>query len=164
MNSQLREFILHQDSVQYHYLSMEHALFDSWSQSWARHNADSVRRAHHMRERMHAGGDAVPGSDTYECRVPSAEESERKEYEEAQRPAARGTRRRAITDAQPGTRSRTRRRTGSDKHEIRGSSSEESEREEYDEARPTGNGVEVPPPALPRLADKSLRHQAACRL
>ena len=104
-----------------------------------------------MRDRMHAGGDAVPGSDTYEFRVPSAEESERKEYDEAQRPAARSTRRRAIFVAQPGTRSRKRRRTGSDKHEIRGSSSEESERDEYDDARPTGNGVEVPPPATPEF-------------
>ena len=89
MRSTLREFILHQDSVQYEYLSMEHSLFDSWSQSWARHNRKSVRLANQMRERMHAGLDAVPGSDTYECRVPSAEESERKECEAAQRPAAR---------------------------------------------------------------------------
>ena len=58
-----------------------------------------------MREKMHAG----------ECRVPSARESERKEYEQVQRPA------------QPGT------------------------RKEYDEARPTGNGVEVPPPATPEF-------------
>ena len=105
MGSKLREFILHQDSVQYHYLSMEHALFNSWLQSWGPRNVDSVRRAHHMREEMHARRDAVPGSDKSSA---MDMESERKEYDETQTPAARSTRRGAITVAQPRTRSRSR--------------------------------------------------------
>ena len=118
MDSKLRECILHQDSVQFHYLSMEHALFDSWVQIWGPRNADSVRRAHAMREATHARRDAVPAS-----QKSSAME---KGCCEAQTPAGPSSSRRvAMTVAQPRTRSESRSRS----------------------PQPSGSGVEIRPPA-----------------
>ena len=118
MASNLREYILHQDSVQFHYLSMEHALFDSWVQRWGPRNVDSVRRAHDMREAMRERRDAVPAS-----QKSSAME---KGCCEAQTPAGPSSSRRvAMTVAQPRTRSESRSRS----------------------PQPSGSGVEIRPPA-----------------
>ena len=83
---------------------MEHALYNSWLQSWGPRNVDSVRRAHRMREEMHARREAVPGSDKSSAMDMVCGEA----MEWPVLSAARSTRRVAITVAQPRTRSRSR--------------------------------------------------------
>ena len=47
--AKLREFILHRESVQIAYLSMEQSLFEPWAREYAVHHPDKIRAAHHGR-------------------------------------------------------------------------------------------------------------------
>ena len=48
-SGKLREFILHRESVQFAYLSMEQTLFEPWAREYALRHPDNIRAAHHGR-------------------------------------------------------------------------------------------------------------------
>ena len=121
MSSKLREYILHRDSVQFAYISMEQALFEPWAREYAVGRADDIRAAHEMRRDWKArAGVVLPSGDelSINCDI-------------AQTMAGSDPIRRAhLTVAQPRPRSRSRSRSRS-------------------VPRPTGGvGVEIPPPAV----------------
>ena len=121
MSSKLREYILHRESVQFAYISMEQALFEPWAREYAVGRADDIRAAHEMRRDWKARAGVV---------LPSGDELSIK-FDIAQTMAGSDPIRRAhLTVAQPRPRSRSRSRSCS----VR---------------RPTGGvGVEIPPPAV----------------
>ena len=71
MVSGLREFILHQDSIQFHYFSVEKRLFDAWLQWWGPSNPESLRQALHQRQSMNGVGIVEPSS----CKPPTETEN-----------------------------------------------------------------------------------------
>ena len=58
----LREFILHRESVQIAYISMEQSLFEPWAREYAVHHPDNVRAAHHGRRDWRSRAGVVSSS------------------------------------------------------------------------------------------------------
>ena len=103
MNSKLREYILHRDSVQFAYISMEQALFDPWALEYAVGRPDDIRAAQLMRREWKAGaGVVLPSGDELSINCDTAQTMARSE------PFPR-----ALTVAQPRPRSRSRSRSRS---------------------------------------------------
>ena len=104
MVSGLREFILHQDSIQFHYFSVEKGLFDAWLQWWGPSNQESLRQALHQRQSMNRVGIVEPSS----CQPPTETENV---CEEPQILAAASNRGSKMVLAQSRSRSRSRSRS-----------------------------------------------------
>ena len=103
MASKLKEYILHRDSVQFAYISMEQTLFEPWAREYAVGRPEGIRAAHLMRRDWKAGAGVV---------LPSGDELSIN-CDTAQTMAGSEPFPRALTVAQPRPRSRSRSRSRS---------------------------------------------------
>ena len=130
MRSGLRELILHRESVQIAYISMEQTLFKPWALEYAVAHPDKIRAAHMMRRDWNArAGVVLPDACALPSRLRGTDEG-RSDCEIAQTMAGIHSDSRApLMVAQPRLRSRSRSRSRSV------------------ERYASGVGTEIPPPA-----------------